>query len=112
MQPHTLNGALLTNATASNLCANCHRERYADWKIGVHGTHGLNYTSTSTGAAPNCATCHNPHTPNLPAIQALPPPEMPERSTELFAALLSPVMALIAGVAIFTVTVSKRNGGV
>lgn len=112
MQPHTLNGTLLTNATASNLCANCHRERYADWKIGVHGTHGLNYTSTSTGTTPNCATCHNPHTPDLPAIQALPPPEMPERSTELFAALLSPVMALIAGVAIFTVTVSKRNGGV
>ena len=112
MQPHTLNGILLTNATASNLCANCHRERYADWKIGVHGTHGLNYTSTSEGAAPSCVACHNPHPPDLPAVQALPPPERPERSTVILAALLSPVMALIAGVAIFTVTISRRSGGV
>ncbi|MCL4435859.1 MAG: hypothetical protein M1503_01550 [Thaumarchaeota archaeon] len=112
MQPHTLNGVLLTNVTVSNLCANCHRERYADWKIGVHGTHGLNYTSMSEGAAPSCITCHNPHPPDLPDVQTLESPERPERSAVTLAALLSPFMALIAGVAIFTVTISRRSGGV
>jgi hypothetical protein len=109
MQPHTLNGTLLTNATISNLCANCHREKYAEWKLGIHGTHGLNYTST--GVAPSCVTCHNPHIPDLPSIQTLAAPEKPERSTDLIATLLSSVMALVAGAVIVTVTVSRRTGG-
>ncbi len=109
MQPHALDGTLLTDATISNLCANCHRERYADWKIGVHGTHGLNYTSTEL--APGCTTCHNPHTPDLPTIQTLPAPEEPERHQALTSTLLPPVMALIAGMVAVTITVSRRNGG-
>ncbi len=112
MRPHTLNGTLLSDTTTSTaLCANCHRERYADWKIGIHGTHGLNQTATKNSTLA-CVVCHNPHTPDLPEINALPSPERPERSTALLSVLVPPAAVLLAGAVIVTMTVTRRKEGV
>ncbi len=49
-------GTQLSRIESSELCGQCHQERYQAWKEGIHGPPG-------TVAAVSCSSCHDPHQP-------------------------------------------------
>lgn len=48
----------------SKVCQRCHFQKYAEFKVGVHGKHEKKCSA---------AGCHNPHTPGYIYVAALPP---------------------------------------
>lgn len=62
-------GQVISINDSSQLCGQCHQERYAAWNEGTHGIPG-------TVAAVPCVTCHNPHQPQV-EFQSITKPPMP-----------------------------------
>jgi hypothetical protein len=109
MKPHALNGTLVSDETITNLCGNCHTERYVDASLGIHGTHGLNYADLDNI---NCVGCHDPHVSDLPEIETLPPTHPPERISSPIEILFPPTAALVLGALLYTYRFNKKAGDV
>jgi nitrate/TMAO reductase-like tetraheme cytochrome c subunit len=81
---------LLPLADSTQLCGQCHQERYAAWQEGTHGFAG-------TVAAVKCTGCHDPHQPKITFVNitkphpepAPPPPAPPVNLVAIFAVSLA-----------------------
>jgi len=93
------NGAVISKADSSQLCGQCHQERFAAWEEGTHGIPG-------TVAAIPCTGCHNPHQPEI-VFQGITRPPMPPFHTppplpkDLVIILGICVGCLLAGAALY-----------
>ena len=68
-------GELIDFSHSYLLCAQCHGEKYRDWKAGVHGKRTGQWNGRKEYLL--CVHCHNPHTPHFPPLKPLPPPVRP-----------------------------------
>jgi hypothetical protein len=59
------------------LCTQCHAEKRADWRAGVHGRRTGNWWGAKQYRT--CVTCHDPHGPRYRALEPKPPPQRLER---------------------------------
>ena len=72
---HLLNGKKVSFDKSFQLCAQCHTNKFKDWKNGAHGKR-LGFWKNDK-VYRNCADCHNPHNPasaypkKKPVIDAL-----------------------------------------
>ena len=57
------------------LCAQCHGDKYRDWRYGIHGKR----TGSWNGAKQYllCVHCHSPHQPRFKPLKPAPPPVPP-----------------------------------
>jgi hypothetical protein len=63
-------GAVIPKDESSQLCGQCHQDRYNAWNEGTHGIPG-------TVAAIPCIACHNPHQPQVEFLNITKPPMPP-----------------------------------
>jgi len=59
------NGSIIQKQEVSQLCGQCHKERYDSWVSGKHG-------KSATGAVVPCISCHNPHQPESNSQDIIP----------------------------------------
>lgn len=59
------------------LCTQCHGEKLADWRAGVHGRRLGHWWGPKEYRT--CVSCHEPHTPAFPGLEPRPPPVRPGR---------------------------------
>lgn len=94
-----VNGTTSPFEASSELCAQCHEERYYTWMEGTHGVPGQ--------PGVKCTDCHNPHAPQIallnitrPHPPPIPPPPLapPTASFGLFT--ISLAVAIIVGLMI------------
>jgi len=73
---HLTDGTLVPFDESWRLCTQCHGDKLAEWRAGVHGKR----TGHWWGAKEywNCVACHDPHTPRFAPLEPLPPPVRPE----------------------------------
>lgn len=57
------------------LCTQCHGEKLADWRAGVHGKRTGNWYGAKEYRT--CVACHSPHAPQFPPLTPKPPPRRP-----------------------------------
>ncbi|OGQ17257.1 MAG: hypothetical protein A3B70_06725 [Deltaproteobacteria bacterium RIFCSPHIGHO2_02_FULL_40_11] len=65
---------------SSPVCAQCHTERYNDWKKGSHGHRSGGWNKKKTTW--HCIDCHNPHDVSFKKMKALSPPNKPHLHKE------------------------------
>jgi hypothetical protein len=65
-------GALIEYEDSWQLCTQCHGEKLADWRAGVHGKRTGYWRGPKEYRT--CVACHNPHTPPFEALEPEPPP--------------------------------------
>jgi predicted CXXCH cytochrome family protein len=68
-------GAPIPFAESYRLCGQCHGDKYADWKAGVHGKRTGEWDGRKDYLL--CVSCHDPHAPRFKPTQPLPPPVRP-----------------------------------
>lgn len=56
-----------TFANSSPVCGSCHRERFRDWKKGLHGKRVGGWALAKVQY--NCIDCHNPHSVSFPKME-------------------------------------------
>jgi hypothetical protein len=59
------------------LCTQCHGEKLADWRAGVHGKREGHWWGPKQYRT--CVSCHRPHTPAFAPLEPEPPPLPPGR---------------------------------
>jgi hypothetical protein len=59
------------------LCTQCHGQKLADWRSGVHGKRTGHWWGPKEYRT--CIECHDPHAPRFESLVPLPPPHPPER---------------------------------
>ena len=59
------------------LCTQCHGNKLADWRAGVHGKRTGHWRGPKEYRT--CVTCHDPHHPPFEPLAPEPPPWRPER---------------------------------
>jgi hypothetical protein len=57
------------------LCTQCHGEKLADWRAGVHGKRTGHWWGSKEYR--NCVACHDPHSPRFAPLEPKPPPIRP-----------------------------------
>ncbi|HBQ22016.1 MAG: hypothetical protein A2Z91_01495 [Deltaproteobacteria bacterium GWA2_38_16] len=60
----------------SPVCIRCHRERYRDWKKGMHGKR-IGGWDPKLQEWYSCIDCHDPHSVKFKPMKAVPPPKRP-----------------------------------
>lgn len=73
---HLANGEKITLEESYRLCAQCHGEKYNDWRLGIHGQRTGFWNGSKRYLL--CVNCHSPHDPHFKPLQPLPPPVRPE----------------------------------
>lgn len=58
------------------ICAQCHEDKFRDWKAGVHGRVTGEWNGEKEYLL--CANCHWPHDPKFKPLSPEPPPVRPE----------------------------------
>jgi hypothetical protein len=61
------------------LCTQCHGEKLADWRAGVHGKRTGHWRGTKEYRT--CVSCHDPHSPPFEPLAPKPPPLRPDQIT-------------------------------
>ncbi|UCE86412.1 MAG: hypothetical protein JSU66_01330 [Deltaproteobacteria bacterium] len=59
------------------LCTQCHGNKLAEWRAGVHGKRTGYWWGPKEYRT--CIVCHNPHSPAWKPIEPLPPPRPPQQ---------------------------------
>ena len=59
-------GHLIPFTESYLLCAQCHGDKYRDWKVGIHGKRIGMWNGAKTYFL--CVNCHNPHTPRWKGV--------------------------------------------
>jgi hypothetical protein len=72
---HRANGALVEFENSWQLCTQCHGEKLADWRAGVHGKRTGHWRGPKEYRT--CVVCHNPHNPPFEPIAPKPAPRRP-----------------------------------
>jgi hypothetical protein len=58
------------------LCTQCHANKLADWRAGVHGKRTGYWWGPKEYRT--CVVCHDPHSPHFKPLEPKPPPKRPE----------------------------------
>lgn len=58
------------------LCTQCHGEKLADWRAGVHGKRTGHWWGPKEYRS--CVECHDPHAPRFAPLEPMPPPARPD----------------------------------
>jgi len=74
---HLTNGARVQFEDSWQLCTQCHGEKLADWRAGVHGKRTGHWRGTAEYWP--CVRCHDPHAPRYRSLEPKPPPLPPEQ---------------------------------
>ena len=100
-----VNGTTLDLHDSSKLCGECHNQRYAWWKEGIHVE-----THVDDTEAP-CVSCHQPHDPIISAVETLPyvPPRESGPNVSLF--LKTGVVVLFEIMILAAFILRGRNDG-
>jgi len=79
---HLTTGQLVGFDESWKLCTQCHGQKLADWRAGVHGKRTGHWRGEKQYRP--CVTCHNPHKPRFQSLEPKPAPRRPEqiRSSE------------------------------
>lgn len=72
---HLASGERIDFSHSYLLCAQCHGDKYHDWKVGVHGKRTGEWNGRKQYFL--CVSCHIPHSPRFLSIKPLPPPNRP-----------------------------------
>jgi hypothetical protein len=72
---HLTDGQTTSFEESWRLCTQCHGEKLADWRAGVHGKREGNWWGPKQYWS--CVACHAPHAPRFAPIEAMPPPRRP-----------------------------------
>lgn len=59
------------------LCTQCHGQKLADWRAGVHGKRVGHWWGEKQYQT--CVSCHGPHAPRFQSLEPKPPPIPPSR---------------------------------
>ena len=73
---HLASGERIDFGHSYLLCAQCHGDKFRDWKVGVHGKRIGEWNGRKQYFL--CVSCHVPHSPRFQPLKPLPPPEKPE----------------------------------
>lgn len=76
---HLTNGTLIAFEDSWRLCTQCHGEKLADWRAGVHGKRTGHWRGTKEYRT--CVTCHDPHSPPFEPLKPKPVPLRPDQIT-------------------------------
>lgn len=85
-QLHRSDGSLVAFEDSWRLCTQCHGNKLAEWKAGVHGKRTGHWWGAKEYRT--CVECHNPHTPKFAPLEPLPAPLRP---TEISRSEAAPV---------------------
>lgn len=76
---HLADGTQVEFTESWKLCTQCHGNKLADWRAGVHGKRVGHWRGAKEYW--NCVACHNPHTPRFQKLEPKPPPHRPIEAT-------------------------------
>ena len=76
---HLADGALVAFEESWKLCTQCHGNKLAEWRAGVHGKRMGHWRGPKEYW--NCVACHNPHSPAFKKLEPKPPPHRPTEAT-------------------------------
>jgi len=74
---HLADGTQVSFQESWQLCTQCHGNKLADWRAGVHGKRTGHWRGEKEYW--NCVACHDPHDPPFKSLEPLPPPVRPEQ---------------------------------
>jgi len=81
---HLADGALVAFEESWKLCTQCHGNKLAEWRAGVHGKRVGHWRGPKEYW--NCVACHDPHSPVFKKLEPKPPPHRPTEATAKHAA--------------------------
>jgi hypothetical protein len=73
---HLANGQLVEFADSWQLCTQCHGQKLADWRAGVHGKRTGHWRGAKQYRT--CVACHDPHAPPFQKLEPKPAPHRPD----------------------------------
>lgn len=76
---HLADNTLLVMERSWQLCTQCHSQKLADWRAGVHGKRTGHWRGAKDYRT--CVACHNPHDPTFQSLEPKPPPLRPTQIT-------------------------------
>lgn len=76
---HLADDSRIEFADSWQLCVQCHGNKQAQWRAGVHGKRVGHWWGEREVWA--CVSCHQPHAPRFQPIEARPPPRPPHQIT-------------------------------
>ncbi len=74
---HLADGTPVALEDSWQLCTQCHAEKLADWRAGVHGKRTGHWRGDKEYRT--CVVCHDPHEPAFKPVEPKPPPVRPEQ---------------------------------
>jgi len=74
---HLADDSTASYAESWRQCTQCHGEKLADWRAGVHGRRVGHWWGAKQYQT--CVSCHDPHSPRFAALEPKPPPVPPDR---------------------------------
>jgi hypothetical protein len=74
---HLSDGTAVAFGESWKLCTQCHGQKLADWRSGVHGKRTGHWWGPKEYRT--CIECHDPHAPRFKSLEPLPPPHRPEQ---------------------------------
>jgi len=74
-QLHLADTVLVPFEDSWRLCTQCHGDKLADWRAGVHGKRTGHWWGPKDYRT--CVGCHDPHTPHFRPLKPEPPPVRP-----------------------------------
>jgi len=74
---HLANEARVAFEESWKLCTQCHGQRLAEWRAGIHGKRVGHWWGAKQYST--CVSCHSPHSPHFKALEPKPPPKRPEQ---------------------------------
>ena len=72
---HLANGETVAFDESWRLCTQCHGQKLADWRAGVHGKRVGHWWGAKQYNT--CVSCHQPHSPHFAPLAPKPPPLPP-----------------------------------
>ena len=76
---HLADGTRLDMDASWRLCTQCHSQKLADWRAGVHGKRTGHWRGAKDYRT--CVSCHDPHQPPFQPLEPMPPPLRPTEIT-------------------------------
>jgi Doubled CXXCH motif (Paired_CXXCH_1) len=73
---HLSSGELVPFTESYRVCAQCHYDKYRDWRLGIHGKRVGRWNGPKTYLL--CVNCHDPHSPRFKPLAPERPPRRPE----------------------------------
>ena len=101
---HLADGSQLSLSDSTQLCGQCHQERYKAWTEGTHGISG-------TVAAVKCTGCHDPHQPQIALLDITKPHPAPQPAPDAPTVELLVMFGTVGLLVVIVMAAVTQRGG-